>query len=434
VPQSYYKQDVKACLSNVVGQNGLDEESYRQHLNTANDSLETLRKHYKSGSLPLLALPEKTDDLEVVEAIAERYSENFDDVIILGTGGSSLGGQAVSELASPAGASHPQLHFMNNIDSDSFDRIFQIITPARTGFIVNSKSGGTAETLTQFLYCLDVFRNQLDANSLNSHFTVITEPGDRALRRLAEKWKIEIIDHDTGIGGRYSALSVVSLLPALIAGVDAYQIREGANAVLQDALSCSSSEECAAAQGAVINVALAKDKNIQTTVLMPYVDRLACFGLWFRQLWAESLGKNGKGTNPVRALGTVDQHSQLQLYLDGPRDKFFTTIFSSQKNTGGLIPAELADDPDLSFIAGKRMGDLMDAEQRATAATLIQHNCPTRVITIDTLDEKSLGALLMHFMLETIIAADLIGVDAFDQPAVEEGKILAKKYLSGEIG
>ncbi len=428
---SYYTHDISACFA---GSNALADETYQGFLKPAVEALAVIREQHKTGGLPLLDLPAKTADLENIEDIAERYCEAFDDVVVLGTGGSSLGGQTICELAPPAGDSRPQLHFMDNIDSDSFDRLFHNVTPERTGFIVISKSGGTAETLTQFLYCLDIFRSQLGEDKIKDHFTAITEPGDRALRRLAERWQLDIIDHDPGIGGRYSALSVVGLLPALIAGIDAYQIRDGALSVLQPILEGSAAADCAPAQGAALNVALAQENAINTTVLMPYLDRLSSFGFWYRQLWAESLGKDGHGTTPVRALGTVDQHSQLQLYLDGPRDKFFTLLFAEQANSGGSVPADLADDPDLVFIAGKRMGDLMAAEQQATAATLINHNCPTRIMTIETLDEQSLGALLMHFMLETIIAADLLGVNAFDQPAVEEGKILAKSFISGEPG
>lgn len=419
----YYSQDASAAVSALTG------DSYQPYITAAEGALTGLKARYQADSLPLLKLPQATSDLAAIEPIAERFIEDFDDVIVLGTGGSSLGGQTLCQLANPA---NPHLHFIDNIDQHSFDVLFQSITPARTGFIVISKSGGTAETLTQFLYCLDVFRAQLDQERLASHFVVITEPGDRPLRRLAEQWQIETIDHEPNIGGRYSALSVVGLLPALIAGVDAYQIREGAATVLEDMLSAKSAEQSPPALGAVLNVALAKESNISATVLMPYQDRLACFSAWFRQLWAESLGKEGGGTTPIRALGTIDQHSQMQLYLSGPRDKFFTLIFTEQKNTGGLIPEDLAEDKDLSFIAGKRLGDLMAAEQQATAATLIANNRPTRILTIKTLDEHSLGALLMHFMLETIIAAELWGIDAFDQPAVEEGKILAKQYLLGE--
>jgi glucose-6-phosphate isomerase len=176
-------------------------------------------------------------------------------------------------------------------------------------------------------------------------------------------------------------------------------------------------------------VALAERRGIGVTVLMPYVDRLAPFGLWFRQLWAESLGKDGKGTTPVRALGAVDQHSQLQLYLAGPADKLFTLLVLQQDGQGALLPPDLAGDPALAYLAGRRLGDLLAAEQRATATSLLRHGRPTRVLRLPRLDEASLGALFMHFMLETIIAAALWGVDAFDQPAVEQGKVLARQYL-----
>jgi len=212
------------------------------------------------------------------------------------------------------------------------------------------------------------------------------------------------------------------------------KIRDGAVGVLAPVVDGGAPEDIDAAVGAAISVGLATDNNILSTVMMPYIDRLADFGLWFRQLWAESLGKQGKGTTPINALGTVDQHSQLQLYLDGPSDKMFTIIMLSCAGAGLSVDPRLADDEALAYLAGKSVGDLMDAEQRATAETLIRNKRPTRIIQLDRLDETVMGALMMHFMLETIIAAHLLGVDPFDQPAVEEGKILTRKYLAGEEG
>jgi glucose-6-phosphate isomerase len=163
--------------------------------------------------------------------------------------------------------------------------------------------------------------------------------------------------------------------------------------------------------------------------MMPYVDRLEPFAQWYAQLWAESLGKDGKGTTPVRALGTVDQHSQLQLYLAGAGDKFFTIVTTAHTGRGERFPLH-APDRDLAWLAGRTMGDLMDASQRATAETLIRNGRPTRVITIDPLDEHGLGELIMHFLIETILAGHLLGVDPFGQPAVEEGKRLARRYVA----
>ena len=239
-----------------------------------------------------------------------------------------------------------------------------------------------------------------------------------------------ILDHDPGIGGRYSALSLVGLLPAMIVGLDPLAVREGAADVLAPVLDGAPPEFVEPAIGAAISVGLATENRVTTTVVMPYVDRLADFGLWFRQLWAESLGKNGKGTNPINALGTVDQHSQLQLYLDGPRDKMFTVMMLNCAGSGPIVEPSLADDEALGYLSGKSMGDLMDAEQRATAKTLVRNNRPTRIFRLSSLDERMMGALMMHFMLETIIAAHLLNVDPFDQPAVEEGKILTRDYLA----
>ena len=169
-------------------------------------------------------------------------------------------------------------------------------------------------------------------------------------------------------------------------------------------------------------------KNV--TVLMAYADRLERFAAWWVQLWSESLGKDGRGTTPVRALGPVDQHSQLQLHLGGPRDKLFTIVTVDVSGQGPEIDPILASRAGEPGFGGRTVGDLVVAQGRATADTLARNGRPVRMLKLDRLDETSLGHLLMHFMLETIIAAHLLGVDPFDQPAVEEGKVLARTYLS----
>nr|MBC8242192.1 glucose-6-phosphate isomerase [Alphaproteobacteria bacterium] len=189
-------------------------------------------------------------------------------------------------------------------------------------------------------------------------------------------------------------------------------------------------QDCAAALGAAISVALVREKGAVSTVLMPYADRLSNFGLWFQQLWGESLGKDGTGTTPILALGARDQHSLLQLFLDGPKDKMFTLMTLDVRGAGGKVSSSLTGDPSLEYFCGRTMGDLLAAEQNATAVTLAEKGCPTRILHLKGLGEETLGALLMHFMLETVIAADLLGVNPFDQPAVESGKVLARRYLS----
>src|SRR5439155_10053753 len=222
--------------------------------------------------------------------------------------------------------------------------------------------------------------------------------------------------------------ATVRLLPAAMGGLEAGASRAGAAAALAPVLDGRASDEVPAAVGAALAVALGPKKPI--AVIMAYADRLERFSRWYVQLWAESLGKDGKGTTPLAALGPVDQHSQLQLFIAGPRDKLFTILTVGAAGRGPRIAADLAKLAGEPDFAGRTIGDLVAAQGRATAETLAGNGCPVRTIHIERLDEASLGELLMHFMLETIIAARLLGVDPFDQPAVEEGKILAKRYLA----
>ena len=426
-----YVHLTSTCFTEALGSHGLDRARYELILAKTEDALADLRRRYADGSLPLLRLPETSDDLAPLRLFADRYRDRYDDVVLLGTGGSSLGGKTLCSLADCGFGPRPgapRIHFFDNVDPHSITAMLDSLALDRTGFLVVSKSGSTAETLTQFLICLSATQKTV-GEAAGDHFTAITEPGDNVLRRLATRFGMAVLDHDPGIGGRYSALSLVGLLPAMIAGLDPVAVREGAAGVLAPVLDGAPPDLVEPAIGAAISVGLATENRVTTTVVMPYVDRLVDFGLWFRQLWAESLGKNGQGTTPVNALGTVDQHSQLQLYLDGPRDKMFTVMMLSCAGSGPVVEPSLADDEALGYLAGKTMGDLMDAEQRATAETLIRNNRPTRIFRLPNLDEKMMGALMMHFMLETIIAAHLLGVDPFDQPAVEEGKILTREYL-----
>ncbi len=430
-----FSQDISGCLAETIGERGLDKATLDAMLQRAVPALEKLRRHHTDNSLPLLQLPKRRDDIAQLKRILQTFRAaprmKFNDVIILGTGGSSLGGQTLYALADQHEL--PTIHFLDNIDPATFETIFAALDPKRTGVVAISKSGGTAETMTQFAICIDWLRQTLDADAVGRHTLAITEPKDSPLRLLAMRLKTPILDHDPGVGGRYSVLSNVGLLPAMLSGLDVAALRAGAGDVLEATLAAQDPRDAAPALGAAVGIALSEKHGINTTVIMPYVDRLAHFGLWFRQLWAESLGKNGKGTTPIRAMGTVDQHSQLQLYLAGPADKMFTLVTSDVAGTGAAVSPDLASDPSLAYLVNKRMGDLLDAEQRATAQSLIRNGRPTRLMHITRLDEKTLGGLLMHFMLETVIAADLLGVDAFDQPAVEEGKIIARQYL-GEMG
>jgi glucose-6-phosphate isomerase len=400
------------------------------------EALDFLRKSHAGGTLPLLHLPERRDDLATILGYAALLRGGATDVVFLGTGGSSLGGQTLAQLSGYAvpgvGALRdpPRIHFMDNLDPESYGTLLAKLPLKTSRFVALSKSGSTGETLMQTIAALDALRSAgLDPQD---HFIGLTEPAKpgqtNGLRDLLCAYQAPILDHDPGVGGRYSVLTNVGLLPAALCGLDIAAIRAGAAQALAPVLAGKPPAEVPAAVGAALAVAFTASKPI--SVMMAYADRLERFARWYVQLWAESLGKDGKGTTPLAALGPVDQHSQLQLFIAGPRDKLFTIVTVSPAGRGPKMPADLARCAGEPDFAGKTIGDLVAAQGRATAETLAKNGCPVRTIALDRLDERHLGELLMHFMLETIIAARLFGVDPFDQPAVEEGKVLAKKYLA----
>ncbi len=433
-------QSIDSALKENVGKHGVSDKALGEALARAEGALDDLRKRHADGSLPLLRLPESHGDLREIRDTAKRLAQNATDIVILGTGGSSLGGQTLAQLAHHAvpgaGAFRgaPHLHFIDNLDADTFATLLARLPHQTTRFVTISKSGGTAETLMQTMAALSAVKAEGLAQRIPDIFLGLTEParsGKRnGLRDLIAQHHVPMLEHHTGVGGRYSALTNVGLLPAALVGLDIVAVREGASLALAPVLAKKKAVDVPAALGAALAVALAeRGKNIR--VLMAYCDRLERFTHWYVQLWAESLGKSGKGSTPLAALGPVDQHSQVQLFIGGPRDKLFTVVTVGAKGEGPRMDAELAKLAGEPDFAGKTIGDLVAAEGRATAETLAKNGCPVRTIHVPVLDEETLGELMTHFMLETIIAAHLMGIDAFDQPAVEEGKVLAKKYLAG---
>ena len=436
------KQSIENTRAERIGPEGASASAIAAMLERAGEALAKLRARYADGSLPLLRLPEKRDDIVAIKAAAERLTANpTTDVVFLGTGGSSLGGQTLAQLggyalpAAGVSSGAPRIHFMDNLDPETFGETLRSFPLATTRFVSISKSGGTAETLMQTIAVLAKLRDAGLQARIPELMLGLTEPEkagkSNGLRALLGSHRVPMLDHDPGIGGRYSALSNVGLLPAAVLGLNIEKIRAGAASALAPVLASRPADGIPPAVGAAVSIALAQHGRKNISVMMCYADRLERFARWYVQLWAESLGKDGRGTTPLAALGPVDQHSQLQLFIGGPRDKYFTVI------TVGGGPKGPRMDPELSKLAGepsfggKTIGELVAAQGRATAETLAKNGCPVRTIQVERLNEESLGELLMHFMLETIIAAHLFGVDPFDQPAVEEGKVLAKRYLSG---
>lgn len=416
-----YQQIIDNCFDDAIGQNGIRRTEFERLLQNSAPFLDILKQQKKDNSLPLLNLPERQDDLAAMHAVAATIRNRFERLVVLGTGGSTLNPQALVGIK-PASAN---VVFVDHIDPDAMNLLLQQLDMQKTAFLAISKSGTTPETLAQTFVCVDALQ-KAGVTEPGKHLFVISDPKESPLRSLGVKLGATLSDHEPGVGGRFSALTNVGLIPALVAGFDVNAFRDGAHSVLKRDLDLVTSES---AKGAALAVAM-MNKGIHCTVLMPYIQHLRAFTIWYQQVWAESLGKDGKGSTPICAMGTLDQHSQLQLYLGGPHDKLITLITLDCKGQGPTINTGPVEDASLHYLSGKTIGDINAASQQATADTLARNGCPTRVIQLQTLNEKTLGALFMHFMLETIITAGLLGVNAFDQPAVEEGKVLARKLLA----
>ena len=438
----HYTQIIEGCLEPTVGSCGLSASNLEGWLGKLKPALAKMQASYNDQSLPLLRVPEHKDDLELARNALQKLSKGAETLVFFGIGGSGLGGKMLAQYCSyynpqedPKGhKGPPKVLFYGNLDGVTLENLFESLDLSTTRFVIISKSGGTAETLMQGLLALQAVVEQGHKKMIPDIFLGLTEPYKKGvkngLRDLCEHYNIPTLDHHVGIGGRYSVLTNVGMLPAMAKGLDVAAIRQGAADIVQDMLGCTNAEQFPPALGAAVNVALDREKGIRNLVMMPYADQLERFGDWYAQLWAESIGKSGLGSTPIPVLGPLDQHSQLQLYLDGPRDHMVTLMRLQNGHEGVRLDPDLAKIARVEMLAGRTAGTLVAAEQNAIGDALVRSGRPTRTFEIPSLDERALGALIMHFMMETIFAADLYGIDAFDQPAVELGKVLTREYLS----
>jgi glucose-6-phosphate isomerase len=438
-------QSVEGCLESNIGAGGLPQATLDANLAKLEPRLAALRQAYAKATLPLLRVPEWRDDIAQARAALTRLTHSARTLVFFGTGGSSLGGQTLAQLGGwgiPGDDKHgsetrPRMRFYDNLDARTLELALSGLDLKTTRFVVISKSGGTPETLVQATAAIDAVRRADLADRIPELFLAVTEPkakgATNGLRALCEAFGIPTLDHDPNIGGRFSGLTNVGLLPALARGLAVEALRAGARSVVEAMLQAKRAGDFAPAVGTAVTVGLAKQRGVRACVMMPYADRLSRFAAWYVQLWGESLGKKGEGTTSVAALGPVDQHSQLQLYLDGAPQHLITVIREACDGRGPRVPPDLAKLANADYLAGHAAGDLVAAQQRAIPEALMAQGRPVRTIDLDQLDEAALGALMMHFMLETILAAHLLGVDPFDQPAVESGKILTRRYLAGEV-
>jgi glucose-6-phosphate isomerase len=421
--------DSSAFTKDVIGESGVSNDEI-QALSPKLDKLRAQLKAWHEGDeVNFFNLPYKTN-IDEIEAIGQNCCRGFKNTLVFGIGGSSLGAEM---LARTLGHRSPRnwVKFYDNVDPTTFDEVNEVKWE-ETLLIVVSKSGNTAETLSQFLSVLPRMERFLGDEGIREHTIIITENEDGALYQLGQQLGVPIIPHPS-VGGRFSVLSVVGLLPAYIAGVDVAGVQEGARAMVQRCLDGDILKNPAFYNGAAQFLHAEKGRTI--SVFMPYADNLRLVVNWYRQLWAESLGKldaegRHRGMTPVETHGVTDQHSQLQLMLEGPDDKQVTFLANpGVRHQGRRIPMRFQDLPAVAPLAGHTIGELFISELKATRETLSRRGRPNRTLSLHDRDAYAIGELIMLLEVETVVVAELMGIDAFDQPAVEDGKVLTREYL-----
>jgi glucose-6-phosphate isomerase len=404
-----------------------------------------VRRRRAAGEYGFYGLVDQGETVRQISAFAEGLGQAHDHVLVLGIGGSALGTKALlnalrrpawNELDDEGREFFPRLTVLENVDPTSVDAALRRIDPRRVLVNVISKSGGTAETMAQYLVVRQWLEDALGGAAAR-HLVFTTDPARGALRELAAREGIATLDVPPEVGGRFSVLSPVGLLPAALVGIDVAGMLGGARQAIQTA----DSDELArnpAALYAALHWAADTDLEARINVLMPYTDRLREFAEWYRQLWAESLGKRvdrggqvvHRGPTPVGAVGATDQHSQVQLFMEGPYDKAITFVVADDLGVDVTIPARPDLPADLAYLPGHSLGELLRAEYEATSAALARMGRMSCTLRLPDLSPATLGEAIMFLQLATGYAGVWYGVDPFGQPGVE----LGKKLTFGALG
>ena len=443
--------DLTGVLADEIGhQHGLTQLDWKGIEPDLERAAVDLRDRRVAGDLEVLDLPYRRQELSRIRELAGEC-RSVDNFIVLGIGGSALGARALYEACLPAqynllprdrrGA--PRLFVAENVDPESLAALFEIAPPERSIYNVISKSGTTIETIAQFLVVWEQLRASLGA-SFQDRVIVTTDPDRGFLRRLASDRGLRSLTVPTRVGGRYSVLSAVGLLPAAVAGIEPEALLAGAERMDERCRSLDWRENPALALAAV-HVQMDRSKGKSVAVMVPYSDALRSFAEWFCQLWGESLGKRSTpsgearspvGQTPVRAVGATDQHSQLQLWVEGPNDKLITFVAVASPRAEIVIPAtslaELEDDR-LGHISGHGIGELLSLERSATELVLAGAERPVLVLDVPCLGADAMGQMLYLYEWAAIAAGILYHVNPFDQPGVEEGKELTHAAM-GRVG
>ena len=393
------------------------------------NAINRLDSRRKSGELGFMDVSLSKEKLEYIKQTAAQIQEHTKDFVVLGIGGSSLGGKTmISALTNKFSNKGTRVTFADNVDPVYFSELVNSLDLSSTVFNVISKSGSTAETMAQFLVIYKILCDKLGKKEAVGRIILTTDPEKGALRPLAKSIGFKTFEVPQNIGGRFSALTDVGLLPAAVAGIDIEALIKGAQDIVKTGFIKNIDENM------VLKYSLIKNTHYNIgcncSVIMPYSTKLTDLSAWYVQLWAESLGKKGLGQTPIPATGATDQHSQLQLFMEGPKNKFMTFIGIERAIDPVELPKFDVDVEAFSYLSGHTMHELIRAEMLSTERALSENGVPSVRIEVPTLDAYHLGSLLMFFEMSVAITGEFLGINAFDQPGVE----LSKKYTYKMMG
>ena len=434
------KLDYRYSDEMMIGhENGLNlQEEFDKYKDTIAHIIADLNKRKdKPGQwLQWMNLGYSEETVWYVKEYAAMVQGRFENILVLGIGGSALGGLAVTEallkpywnLLTPEQRNDlPRIFFLDNIDPDTIAGLLNVLDLKKTLVNVITKSGSTAETMSQFMIVKNILEQEL-GDEYRYNIVSTTDKKTGILRQISEQegYKTFVVPDD--VGGRFSVFSAVGLLPFALVGIDIDEIMNGIKD-MDLALKNTDIKENIAAQNALIHYLMDTKKGKNLSVMMPYSSRLKYVSDWYVQLWAESLGKNKDkegndvhiGPTPIKALGATDQHSQIQLYNEGPNDKVINFIRVAEFDNTLEIP-NIFEYTGIGYLGGKTINQLINAEADSTRVALSDYNRPTITITLDKVDGYNVAQLLYMLEVQTAIAGELYNINTFNQPGVEQAK------------
>lgn len=381
-----------------------------------------------------MRLPNTREYARASVAVAEEIrGSGATDFIHVGIGGSALGPMALHRaLNHPyhnllSGRRGPRVHFAENTDPGTLSAVLDVADPGGTWVNVVTKSGSTAETMANFLVVRGRLIEALGSFGHQGRTIVTTDPEKGFLKEISEREDLRVLPIPADVGGRFSVLTPVGLLPAAVTGLDVEALLSGAARCVEEVEE--QKEEHPAVVGAAMHYLMDTERGRNVRVMMPYADALERLAAWFVQLWAESLGKDGKGSTPHGAVGTTDQHSQVQLYMQGPQDKVIEIVEVENHPRDLRIPEAYEDLEGVGYLGGHTMAELLGVECDATRKALTEAGRPNATIKLGAVDEESIGYLFQALEIQTAVSGSLYGVNAFDQPGVEAGKEITYKRM-----